>query len=66
MPGVAAETNPFVALRTPFSDWMVSAPEEEIDVVPVAPNAAALEENMVEDAPPLNERSVVVAFDGKR
>jgi hypothetical protein len=34
--------------------------------VPVPPKNAVLEENTVEEAPPLKERSEVVALDGKR
>jgi hypothetical protein len=49
-----------------LKEGVVRRPVAEIDVVPVPPKKAVFEEKTVEDAPPLNERSVVVAFDGKR
>jgi hypothetical protein len=66
-----AETTPFTAWRFPLSapmvsDGVVSAPVEEIEVVPVPPNAAVFAEIAVVDAPPLNERSVEVALFGNR
>ena len=61
-----AETTPFTAWRFPFRDPIVSVPFEEIDVVPVPPNAAVFAEIAVVDAPPLKLRSVEVALPGKR
>ena len=62
MPGVATETNPLVDFRSPLSVWMVSAPFDAIDVVPVAPNATVFADKFVVDAPPENVRRVVVAL----
>ena len=54
MPAVAVETTPLVALSKPLSDWMVSAPVADIEVVPVPPTASVFAERLVVDAPPLS------------
>ena len=41
-----------VALRSPESDWMVSAPLAAIEVVAVPPTARVFAEKLVVDAPP--------------
>jgi hypothetical protein len=63
----AAEITPAVALRRPARDPIVMfgavrRPAELIDVVPVCPKNAVLDESTVEDAPPLSASKVVVAF----
>ena len=47
-------TRPLVALSSPVSDWMVSAPVDETDVVPVPPTAKVFAERFVVEAPPEN------------
>ena len=43
---------------------VVSAPVDDIDVVPVPPTASVFAEKLVVDAPPESVRSVDVAFPG--
>ena len=69
MPAVAVETTPLVALSKPLSDWMVSAPVADIEVVPVPHTASVFAEKLVVEAfvvvsPPENVSAVEVALLG--
>ena len=62
MPATAVDTKPFVDFRRPLRVWIVSAPFEAIDVVPVAPKATVFAERLVVEAPPENVSNVEVAL----